>query len=119
MDRDALGIKGEDVAARHLATLGCRVIARRWRTRLGEIDLVAMDGGEVVFVEVKTRLDTRFGSPEESVTAAKRRRLRAAAYAFLAARGIRDAPFRIDVIAVEPGPGGARVRHHRNAVGED
>jgi putative endonuclease len=96
---------------------------RRWRPkhyRSGEIDLVARDGGEIVFVEVKTRRGIDFGLPEEAVTAAKRDRLRRTAQAFLEERSLTDVPWRIDVITVLPPAGGARarLRHIRSAVGE-
>jgi len=121
MERDALGLYGEQAAARHLVSSGYAIICRRWRTRTGEIDLVARRGDEIVFVEVKTRSGSCYGAPEESVTAAKRRRLRSAAYAFLDAKGWRRKPFRIDVIAVlaPSGAGEPVIRHLPHAVGED
>lgn len=111
---DRLGREGEDLAARHLRNAGLRVIDRRWRTKTGEIDLVAMDGDEVVFVEVKTRRDAAFGAPEEAVTRAKRDHLRRSALAWLDAHRRAGRPYRIDVIAIE----GREVRHVRCAVGE-
>src|SRR6187431_3160468 len=100
MDRAALGLLGEDVAARHLAAAGCRILDRRWRSAHGEIDLVAEDRGEVVFVEVKARRGAAYGLPEEAVTARKRAHLRAAAMSYLRAKGLSARPFRIDIIAV-------------------
>lgn len=119
-ERGILGLKGEDAAARYLEAKGMRILDRRWRTAAGEIDLVADDGGEVVFVEVKTRMGDAFGAPEESVTARKRRNLRAVAAAYLEARGLWDAPYRIDVVAVMPDQQGmARLRHLEGAVEEE
>ncbi|MBI4458398.1 YraN family protein [Candidatus Uhrbacteria bacterium] len=115
MDRAALGLLGERAAELHLRRRGWSVIGRRVRTRSGEIDLVAMDGGEVVFIEVKTRRGDAFGPPEESITFRKRQKMRRAAHEFL--RG-RDLPYRIDVIAVEIRGGTARIRHYKAAVGE-
>ena len=116
--RHALGIQGERIAAEFLRANGYRLLDARARTIAGEIDLVAIAGGEVVFVEVKTRRSEAFGLPEEAITATKRSRLRRSALAWLAARGRGGAVYRIDVIAVLVQKGRAPVvRHHRHAVG--
>jgi putative endonuclease len=120
MDRLALGILGEDLVARHLASRGCRIRHRRWKNASGEIDLVAEDRGEVVFIEVKTRRGDGFGLPEDAVTARKRKHLRAVAYAYLAAHGLEGHPFRIDVAAVAfPPVGRPRIDYFMSAVGEE
>jgi putative endonuclease len=111
---DRLGREGEDLAARYLKKAGLTVIDRRWKTKTGELDLVAMDGGEVVFVEVKTRRGSAYGHPEEAVTRAKRDHLRRSSLAWLDAHRMAGRPYRIDVIAVE----GQAVYHVRDAVGE-
>ncbi len=118
MWRRLLGARGEELAARHLEKLGCRILDRGWRTKTGEIDLVAEDGGEIVFVEVKTRTDSAFGPPEEAVTFAKRRKLRNTAAAYLARHRLRDRPYRIDVIAITSTSAGTRLDHFRSAVEE-
>jgi putative endonuclease len=74
--KDALGQFGERVAADYLEDKGIRVIDSNWRCPAGEIDLVALDGAELVIVEVKTRRSRRYGDPLEAVTAAKLQRLR-------------------------------------------
>src|SRR6185437_3918670 len=79
-----LGDRGERAAARYLRSKGLRIITRGYRTRLGEIDLIARDGDTLVFVEVKSR---RRGVPAEAVTLAKQRRLTLAALQFLAEHG--------------------------------
>lgn len=80
-----LGRWGEDLAAAHLAAVGMQVLARNWRCRQGELDLVAQEAdGTVVFVEVKTRAGNGFGEPAEAVGAAKARRLRTLACRWLA-----------------------------------
>ncbi|MBP2017715.1 putative endonuclease [Symbiobacterium terraclitae] len=101
-----VGQEGEDAAAAYLASLGYRIVARNVRFRAGEIDLVAEDGGVLVFVEVKTRRGRGFGSPAEAVTAEKRRRLVRLASLYLARRGGPVPPCRFDVVSVEPGPDG-------------
>src|SRR5664280_1301356 len=75
--KDALGRYGEDVAVRHLLDAGWQVLERNWRCRAGEIDIVARDGGVLVFCEVKTRSSALFGVPAEAVRPAKVRRIRA------------------------------------------
>ena len=118
-DRDELGVRGEDIAARHLASNGWRILDRRWRSSYGEIDLVAEDRGEIVFVEVKSRRGDCFGLPEEAVTARKREHLRNAAFAYLQAKRLAHRPYRIDVVAVSVGAAGVRLAHFRSAVGEE
>jgi putative endonuclease len=98
--RGALGRRGEEYAAVHLRGAGYTLLARNWRCTIGEIDLVAQQGGQVVIVEVKTRR-AGTGNPEESVSAAKAGRLRALAYAYFEQAGGEPAVWRIDVIAVE------------------
>lgn len=101
--RQATGLAGEDLAARHLESLGYRVIARRYRVRVGEIDLVASRPGLLVFIEVKTRRQTRFGTPAESVRRQKQVRITRAAEQFLltaATASHEGFSCRFDVIAI-------------------
>jgi putative endonuclease len=102
MDKAEVGSAAEEAACRRLRQEGYRIVARNWRTRLGEIDIVARDGDVLVFVEVKARSYSGFGGPEGAVGPAKRRRLVAAAKAFLAANRCELAA-RFDVIAIEGG----------------
>ncbi|TBR19449.1 YraN family protein [bacterium] len=99
----SLGSEGEALVAEHAARLGWRVLERNWRCRYGELDLVAEDGGTVVFVEVKTRSSRRRGAPEEAVDARKQARLARLAAAYLSERGWLERPCRFDVAAVEGG----------------
>lgn len=111
------GEKGERVAERYLLSRGYEILERQWRIRQGEIDLIARKDGEIVFVEVKTRRGSEFGSPEEAVTASKRERIRFAAWAYLAKTGLTEQPFRIDVIAIVWSRRDSIIlRHLRNAV---
>ncbi len=98
----AAGFGAEDQAARLLARNGLEIVARNYRTRLGEIDLVARDGATLVFVEVRQRASDRFGGAIESITAAKRRRLVAAARQYLS-RLRNEPPCRFDVVTVQAG----------------
>jgi putative endonuclease len=99
--RRALGDFGESTARSHLLRAGYQIVASNWRCPIGEIDLVARQGGQLVFVEVRTRRLDGPVAPEESLSPAKRRRLAALALAYLAAASHADQPsFRIDLIAV-------------------
>ena len=100
VDRVALGRWGEDVAVRHLESLGYEVLERNWRCRHGEIDVVARLGAQLVFVEVKTRSGLGFGAPAESVTRLKVRRLRLLAGQWLQQSTQRWDATRIDVVSV-------------------
>src|SRR3954468_4654663 len=100
--KDAVGAYGERVALAHLVEQGMVVLDRNWRCRGGEIDLIVRDGTELVFVEVKTRRGGRFGTPAEAVGAAKVRRLRRLAAAWLAEAGLRAPTVRFDVVSVHP-----------------
>jgi len=115
-----IGALGEELAAKHLAAKGYRVLDRNWRWRQGEIDLVAEKDGEIVFVEVKARRSHAFGTPEEAVTRAKQRKLIRTAYAYLARHGSPNTRWRIDVIALDLNAQGevVRLEHLENAVGE-
>jgi putative endonuclease len=101
--RRALGAAGEEQAARWYAARGYEVVARNWRCREGEIDLVVARGRLLVVVEVKTRRTDRFGTPAEAVTPAKQRRLRHLALRYLDSTGARPEAVRFDVAAVLAG----------------
>jgi putative endonuclease len=98
--RRALGAAGEARAAAWYEARGYRVLARNWRCRDGELDLVVARGRAVVFVEVKARRSDRFGTPAEAVTPAKQVRLRALALRWLEATGARPSSLRFDVVAI-------------------
>lgn len=112
---------GEAEADRYLRRLGWEIVDHNWSCRFGELDLIARDGDEWVFVEVKTRRGNSFGTPEEGVTPAKRRRLLRSAATYLEARGAAAEPWRIDVVAVEGRPGRppSRLDHYRDAIEAD
>jgi putative endonuclease len=102
-DRRALGAHGEELAARWYLDHGFTVLARNWRCRLGELDLVLERPGLLVFCEVKARTTPLFGSGAEAVTSAKRARLRRLAAAWLAATAHAPVEVRFDVVAVARG----------------
>jgi len=111
--KDAVGRFGEDLAARHLTAAGLQVLDRNWRCRDGELDIVALDGAVLAFVEVKTRSSVAFGDPTEAIDPAKASRLRRVALRWLAEHPERRTrELRFDVVAVvRCAPGGPEVRH--------
>ena len=122
--RKPLGRLGEELATEHLESLGWQIVARNWRTRRGEIDIVARDGDWLVFVEVRTRRASRtggppfLGRPEDSVTPKKQLRLAHMAEAYLFMMPW-SGPWRVDVLALEldSHDAVARLAHFRDAVG--
>ena len=98
--RQALGIEGETRACHTLEARGYRILQRRYRTRFGELDIVARHDATIVFVEVKARRSGAFGDPAGSVTTEKQRRLVIMASDYLARHGLTRAPVRFDVVAV-------------------
>jgi putative endonuclease len=99
-DPKELGRRGEALACARLAEAGLRIVARNWRCRAGEIDLVAAGPGLLVFCEVKTRRGDGYGSPAAAVTPAKQTRLRSLAAAYLAATPHPPCRVRFDVVTV-------------------
>lgn len=115
--KDAVGRFGEQLAAERLVAEGFTVLERNWRCPDGELDIVAVEGATLVFVEVKTRSSAGFGDPAEAVVPAKAARLRRLAVRWLIEHPDRYWPdVRFDVVAVvRRGPAGPVVRHLRGA----
>jgi putative endonuclease len=109
------GKSGEDLAARFLAENGFTILARNYRYERAEIDIVAEEGEELVFVEVKTRRSRSYGAPEEAVTEEKQEQIRSAAEGYLYQHDVDDRPCRFDIVAVEVKDGMAEIRHLRDA----
>jgi putative endonuclease len=105
LDRITLGKSGENYACRELERRGYAIVARRFRTRSGELDIVARDGETLVFVEVKARRTSHYGTPVEAVTAFKRRRLLRMAAEYVLLKGVCNASCRFDVVSVRFGEG--------------
>ena len=109
VDRRALGALGEDAAAAWYSAAGYEIVARNWRVRAGEIDIVARRGRVLVVCEVKTRTSTAFGLPVEAITRTKQMRLRKLAGLFLAAEPQPGCGVRFDVASVMPSGSGPKV----------
>ncbi|MCA1667825.1 MAG: YraN family protein [Thermomicrobia bacterium] len=117
----AVGASGERIAALLLEQAGCRIIARNWHCRGGELDLVALDGDTLVCVEVRVRTDMLYGSAAESVVGVKTKRVLHAVAAFIDAHPEHgDRLVRIDVVAITLDRAGRVLEtlHMRDAIGE-
>lgn len=116
-DKARLGRWGERRCERYLKNKGLRTLARNYSCKVGELDLVMVDGdGVLVFVEVRSRADESFGPAETTVTPAKRLRVARAARYFLAVEKIEDRPLRFDVVTLILGRSGPpQIRHFENA----
>ena len=113
--RQILGKHGEDLACAELEHLGYAILDRRYRTKFGEIDIVASEGGATVFVEVKTRIGEQFGAAAEALTAWKQRRLTQMAVDYLARHRLHDRPCRFDVVAIDMDDGRPRIQVYAHA----
>ena len=114
---DPLGQRGENAAVRYLKRKGYRILARHLDSPLGELDIIAVDGRTVVFVEVKTRATTDAGHPAEAIDDRKQQRMTQAALAYLKANRLLTYAARFDVVAIT-WPDGARrpvIEHYISA----
>lgn len=114
-DRIALGKVGEDLACAALHRRGYAILDRRYRSRFGELDIVARDGPTVVFVEVKTRRGGAFGSAADAVTPLKQRQVVSMAHEYLTRHALHGNPCRFDVVAVTIAADGPVVEVFPNA----
>lgn len=113
--RQALGKIGEDLACDELRRRGYAILARRYRKRGGELDIVARDGRTVVFVEVKTRDTCEFGAGGESVTPLKRRRMTNIALDYMMRHRLVDSSCRFDVVSIDFAEGKPKIELYQNA----
>ena len=116
-----MGQAGEAAALGHLRERGFRILAKDWRSRVGQIDIVAEDGATLVLVEVKARRGTSFGLPEEAVDARKQRKLRTLLEVYRAQTHRQKQPCRIDVLGLllDERLAVTRVEHIEDAVSGD
>ena len=111
-----LGTRGEQAAAAYLERRGFTILDRNWRCPAGEADIIALDGDEIVFVEVKTRSDLERGLPEDAITADKRNRYERIAAMWLQDHSYVDVYLRFDVVSILVlGSDRALLRYHKNA----
>ncbi len=113
--RISTGKVGEDLAADYLIHHGCQIIARNYRKRLGEIDIIARDGEYLVFVEVKTRRGARYGSPFDAVNWRKQQQISKVALAYMIQYNLMDTAVRFDVVGVYLSDAAPKVEQIQNA----
>jgi putative endonuclease len=107
----AHGKRGEDRACQYLRALGYRIVERNFRCKLGELDIIARDGSTLVFTEVRSRTDSRHGTPLETVTWPKQRRIAQVASYYLSVRQPRFDTCRFDVVGIT----GENIEHVKDA----
>lgn len=108
---------GEEAASRYLKAKGYRIIERNFRCRLGEIDIIALDGTELVFIEVKARRNLNFGLPCESITTVKIKHLKKAVACYASTCPVRYRGVRLDVIEILAMEGRIHIHHIENILG--
>ncbi|QDR80448.1 YraN family protein [Sporomusa termitida] len=117
MNHISIGDKGEQSAVVYLSKLGYKIIATKYRTKTGEIDIIAQDQDYVVFVEVKTRRSTSYGLPAEAVNLRKQQKIIKTALWYLHYRGLNNIVCRFDILEVYLLKGTIRYNHIINAFG--
>lgn len=113
--RKNTGRAGEELAAAYLQAVGYRLLERNYRCRFGEIDIVAEEGGTLVFAEVKSRRSEAYGEPQLAVGIQKQKKLSRVALHYLSERRLRSRCARFDVVAVKLLPVESRIELIRNA----
>lgn len=111
----ARGKQGEERACEHLRALGYRIVERNFRCKLGELDIIARDGATLVFIEVRSRADSRHGTPLETVTGPKQRRIVQVASYYLSTRRPRFDACRFDVVGITGDDIEHGIEHIRDA----
>lgn len=113
--RRRLGDAGEDLAAAALKKQGYKILERNFVAPLGEVDLIARQGKDLVFIEVKTRRHDRFGAPQEAVHPAKQHKLRRLAHYYLKQKRLGEVPVRFDVVGIILDEDGPKIEIIQNA----
>lgn len=113
------GNKGESLARDFLEKLGFRFVAGQWHCRYGELDLIMLDRGELVFVEVKLRVNNRSGRPEEMVSYGKQEKLKRTAQSYISKHRLYDTFWRFDIVAITGNNLNYEIRHFRDSIRDD
>ena len=116
--RHEIGKIGEDIATRYLEQIGYEIIQRNFECKIGEIDIIAKDKEEIVFVEVKTRASTLYGQPKDAVDVTKKKHIYRTAEFYIYIRHLEKYSVRIDVIEVYKKEAKFKVHHIKNAITE-
>lgn len=117
-DRHETGKIGEDISVRYLQQIGYIIIERNFECKQGEIDIIARDKDELVFVEVKTRSSALYGLPKEAVDKTKKKHIYRSAEYYVYTKHLENKPIRVDVIEVYKKRGKFMVHHIKQAITE-
>lgn len=117
-ERHETGRIGEDISVKYLEQIGYTIIERNFECKQGEIDIIAKDKNEYVFVEVKTRASVSYGKPKEAVDTTKKKHIYRSAEYYVYAKHLENEPVRIDVIEVYKKQGKFMVHHIKQAITE-
>ena len=113
--RKQVGNKGESLAEDYIKRKGYKIIQRNYRCRLGEIDIIAKDDDTIVFIEVRTKQNENFGSPQGSVTSTKKSKISKTALSFIQEKNLSGYSYRFDFIAITFSQGKPNIEHIENA----
>ena len=113
--RKQVGNKGESLAEDYIKRKGYKIIQRNYRCRLGEIDIIAKDDDTIVFIEVRTKQNENFGSPQDSVTSTKMSKISKTALSFIQEKNLSGFSYRFDFIAITFSQGKPNIEHIENA----
>lgn len=108
------GKKGEELASKYLKNNGYEVINQNFRCKLGEIDLIAIKNNTIIFIEVKTRSNTKFGTPEQAVDSNKRKHILRTSQVFLAKNKLNNYDLRFDIISIYMNGNIYKIEHFKN-----
>ena len=117
-ERHETGKIGEDIAVRYLEKIGYKILDRNFECKQGEIDIIALDKEEIVFVEVKTRASALYGLPKEAVNIIKKKHIYKSAEFYTYLHNLEDSPIRIDVIEIYRKQEIYKVHHIKQAITE-
>lgn len=113
--RQKLGKRGEDIAVKYLKKNKYKIVEQNYHAgRYGEIDIIARDRDQIVFIEVKAKTDKQFGSPEQELTHNKKKKLHRAIHNYLFKHFLQDKPWRMDLIAIEIPSAKINLKHYKN-----
>lgn len=117
-ERHETGKKGEDLATQYLINNNYEIIERNFESRQGEIDIIAKDKNEIVFIEVKARTNQMYGKPKEAVDTKKKKHIYKTAEYYVFIHQLENAPIRFDVIEVYKTKGMYKINHIKQAITE-
>lgn len=112
--KNSLGRQGEQFVVQYIEQLGWKVISKNYHSRFGEIDIIAMDGREIVFIEVKARSNREYGEPQESVDRRKLNKMIKTAQLYLLSKQQENESYRFDLFTLKKSQNGLQIEHFKN-----